>query len=388
MRLSRPAMLMIERRTRAEFSMRSLLDGGDGVEERDCWVALAPALGVEVEVDLQDLACLEALAPGKWQARDALAERFGATRVEALVGHGLLIGEDEGHAQLREREAALARAAWWTPAAVAQVFGRWQDVDVVADAPTDGSRSVAGMVERHGLPPPAAASCCDPALALALPAPARTALDELLSARSTCRNFDAGATVRLSELASLLHRVFGAQAVVEPRPGVPMLKKNVPSGGGLHPIDAFVLAQRVDGLAPGLYHYQCQAHALEPLPSPAGDGLRRAALELVAGQHWFADAPVLLLLAARFQRNFWKYRRHAKAWKVVQLDAGHLSQLLYLSATECGHGAFVTAAINDDRAEQLFGLDGLASGAVAVCGFGPRAAQRANIEFDPLDRAI
>jgi putative peptide maturation dehydrogenase len=151
----------------------------------------------------------------------------------------------------------------------------------------------------------------------------------------------------------------------------------------LHPIEAYVLAQRVDGLAPGLYHYQCQAHALEPLgPLP-----ERAALELVAGQHWFADAPVLLLLAARFQRNFWKYREHAKAWKVIQLDAGHLSQLLYLSATELGYGAFVTAAINDGRAEELFGLDGLSSGAVAACGFGKRAAARPNIEFDPLDRA-
>jgi putative peptide maturation dehydrogenase len=381
-------MLMIERREREEFSMRSLLEGGDGLESRACWVALAPAVGAEVEVDLQDLACLEAFAPREWRERGELEERFGAARVAALLGSGLLIGEDEAQATLREREARLESTSWWTPAAVAQVFGSWRGVDVVADAPQDGSRSVAGMVERRGMPPPAAASYRDATTWLALPPPSLTPLDALLAARSTCRNFDAGASVRLEELASLLHRVFGAQAVAEPRQGVHMLKKNAPSGGGLHAIEAFVLAQRVDGLEPGLYHYECRAHALEPM-SPAPDGgTRAAALELVAGQHWFADAPVLLVLAARFQRNFWKYREHAKAWKVLQLDAGHLSQLLYLSATELGHGAFITAAINDATAEGLFGLDGVSSGAIAVCGFGKRSGEQANIEFDPNGKAV
>jgi putative peptide maturation dehydrogenase len=182
--------------------------------------------------------------------------------------------------------------------------------------------------------------------------------------------------------------VFGAQATEEPAPGIFMLKKNSPSGGGLHPIEAHVLAQRVDGLAPGLYHYHCIDHALEPMPGPVADALAAAAHELVAGQGWFAQAPVLILLVARFQRNFWKYRQHPKAWKVVQLDAGHLSQNLYLSATELGYGAFITAAINDACAEKLFGLDGIGTGAVAVCGFGKRAAEGANTEFDPLGKAV
>jgi len=93
-------------------------------------------------------------------------------------------------------------------------------------------------------------------------------------------------------------------------------------------------------------------------------------------------------MAARFQRNFWKYRGHPKAWKVIQLDAGHLSQNLYLSATELGYGAFITGAINDKCAERLFGLDGISTGAIAVCGFGKRAATGDNVEFDPLGKAV
>ena len=91
---------------------------------------------------------------------------------------------------------------------------------------------------------------------------------------------------------------------------------------------------------------------------------------------------------SRFDRSFWKYPDHAKAWKVIQLDAGHLSQNFYLSATERGYGAFVTAAINDACAERAFELDGITSGAVAVCGFGKRAAEGENVELDPLGKAV
>ena len=112
------------------------------------------------------------------------------------------------------------------------------------------------------------------------------------------------------------------------------------------------------------------------------------ALTAVAGQAWFAAAPVLLILSARFYRNCWKYRNHPKAYRVLQLDAGHLSQNLYLSATEQGYGAFVTGAINDECAERLFGLDGLSTGAVAVCGFGRRAEAIVTTEFDPLGKAV
>jgi putative peptide maturation dehydrogenase len=196
------------------------------------------------------------------------------------------------------------------------------------------------------------------------PSPRRTAFDELLAQRITCRNFDAS-PVPLPDLSDLLHRVFGAQGRQMLAPGMDALKKNSPSGGGLHPIEAYLLVQRVAGLPAGLYHYHCTTHALEPLRNFEADAAAHHAHALVAGQPWFANAPVLVLMAARFERNFWKYRQHPKAWKVVQLDAGHLSQTFALSAAEQGYGAFVTGAINDAVAEDLFSLDGLLEGAVA-----------------------
>jgi len=83
-----------------------------------------------------------------------------------------------------------------------------------------------------------------------LPAPKKTAFDELLAGRTTCRNFDPDFRLPLNDASAILHRVFAAQAQHELAPGAIALKKNSPSGGGLHPVEAFVLVQRVDDLGP------------------------------------------------------------------------------------------------------------------------------------------
>lgn len=207
--------------------------------------------------------------------------------------------------------------------------------------------------------------------------------------------------------------MFAAQATVALASESSALKKNSPSGGGLHATGAYLLVQRVEGVAPGLYHYHCGEHALELLSSAAdlarfdvadtsGDEalkpsapasndaggaqaqLRSLARRCVAGQEWFADAPVLVMLVPRFRRSFWKYRDHAKAYRALVLDAGHLSQTLYLAATELGLGAFITAAVNEIEIERAFGLDAMQESPIAVCGFGWRAAERTTVEFDPL----
>jgi putative peptide maturation dehydrogenase len=381
-------VLLVERRDAPAFSLPDLLSGGAGVVQEGRWLALAPHLDAEVEVSLAELAVLEALPAGGAMAADELVARFGEAPVARLVAAGLLLGDGAEQAGLRARDEALRDGAWWAPAAVMQGFGRWDGVDVSGEEARRGARTLAGLIAANGPPPEAAASRGRPESRLRLPAPRASALDDLLAARATCRNFDPGAALSTADLAALLHRVFGAQATAEPAPGVTMLKKHSPSGGGLHPVEAYLLLQRVDGVEPGLYHYHAAAHALEPLRALTAAEAAAAARELVAGQDWFAGAPALVLMAARFARNFWKYRNHPKSWKVVQLDAGHLSQTWQLPATELGLGAFITAAINDRCAERLFGLDGLAEGAIAVCGAGPRAAAGANFEFDPLGKAV
>ena len=151
---------------------------------------------------------------------------------------------------------------------------------------------------------------------------------------------------------------------------------------GLHPVEAYLIVQNVEGLAPGLYHYHAVAHALEALPD-APVPLAEFAMHAVAEQHWFANAHAMVVLAPRYDRSFWKYRSHAKGYRAIVLEAGHLSQTLYLAATEAGLGAFITCAINEIPLEAALGLDHASNGILALCGFGWRSDEMVTMELDP-----
>jgi len=379
MQIRRCAVLWLEPRETASFELESLLTGGTGVVSAMQWFAHAPQLSTPMVVDGDDVALLGALGPSDWIQAAPLRERYGAGRVRALLRAGLLVGRGKAWAEQRDADQQFRDQHWHGLAAQWHSASRWHGLDAAREVADEGMDTAAGLRGRYGAPPPEFCPRVEPAQRLTLPAP--TAFDELLDGRSTCRNFDTAATLPHDVLATMLARVFAARGRIHAADDFEVLKKTSPSGGALHPTEAYLIVQRVDGVAPGLYHYHAGEHALEPLPSP--DDLRAFARLAVAGQYWFADASVLVVLAPRFARNFWKYRNHAKAYRTVILDVGHLSQTLYLSATDLGLGAFITAAINEVDIEQAFGLTGYVDGPLAVCGFGVRADTMATAEFDP-----
>jgi nitroreductase len=62
------------------------------------------------------------------------------------------------------------------------------------------------------------------------------------------------------------------------------------------------------------------------------------------------------------------------------MDAGHLSQTLYLVCAELGLGAFVTAAVNGADIEERLGLEPFVEGVLAVCGCGKPASAPSELE--------
>jgi putative peptide maturation dehydrogenase len=384
MQVRRCAHLFVELDDQPRFDFSTLLSGGDGLNRTPRWLVYAPHLDEPVPVDSAQLALLEQLSagePGDWQA---LCERHGAASLQALLDAGLLIGDQDGQAALRERDAVLRDVAWWPLAAIAHAHGRWQDVDIQSRNEQGIMLSSQQMVDAFGHSPEPEYLRNAGTVPVALPKPEKSALDDLLALRKTCRNFDSDAAVSQRDLTIMLHRVWGAIGTLELAPGAIAVKKNSPAGGGLHAVEAYVLVQRVEGLAPGLYHYLSLQHALEPMQAMDAAEATTLAHRFVAGQNWFNNVPVMVIMTARFDRLFWKYRRHTKAWRVVHLDVGHLSQTMYLSAADLGLGAFVTAAINDRAIEQALALTPMREGAIALVGFGPRAAETTTMELDNL----
>lgn len=385
MRLRRCHQLMVELDQEPRFSFASLLDGGDGLDRGARWLALAPHLAAPEPVTLAQLAVLETASKDDWVEQAELEGRHGAATIQSLVAVGLLIPElGDDAAAWRERDGTVRDVAWWPLALAAHAHGGWGEVDIQARNERGLMLSSEQIVEAFGAAPEPDYRRAPGAPTLPLAAPVRSDFDALLAARRTCRNFDGGAVLGQADFATMMRRVWGAVGTRELAPGAVAVKKNSPAGGGLHAVEAYVLVQRVEGLAPGIYHYLAMEHALEPMSALSGEEAAELAHRFVAGQDWFNNVPVMVVMTARFDRLFWKYRRHTKAWRVVHLDVGHLSQTMYLSATDLGLGCFVTAAIGDRAVEQALDLPALREGPIAIVGFGARSGQVLTMELDQL----
>jgi putative peptide maturation dehydrogenase len=386
MRLRRCASLFVELDQEVRFEFKTLLEGGDGLCRSPRWLAWAPHLKSPATLSIQHLSVLENCNCELGEELSTLTKSGPSEVIKELADMGLLLEVrdlDNESDQHFSRDSTIRDIAWWPPAAIAQAHGAWDGIDIQARNEVGLMLSSEQMVEAFGPAPPQVYRRGEQP-GVALPKPMRTGFDELLAERKTCRNFDGGAVLGAQDFATMLRRVWGVTGTLELAPGAVAVKKTSPAGGGLHAVEAYVLVQRVEGLACGFYHYLAHEHALEPMESLTPEGAADYAYRFVAGQNWFANVPVMVVMTARFDRLFWKYRRHTKAWRVVHLDVGHLSQTMYLSAADLGLGAFVTAAINDRLVEQALALTPMREGAIAIVGFGARSNTKTTLELDDL----
>ena len=127
----------------------------------------------------------------------------------------------------------------------------------------------------------------------------------------------------------------------------------VPSAGALYPVETYISAQKIDGIEPGIYHYNVREHALELVRR--GD-LRQPLAAAALDQDFLADGAVVFAWTAVFARSKWKYA--GRAYRYVYLDAGHIAQNVALAAVALGLGSCQVAALYDDEVNTLLGVDG------------------------------
>jgi SagB-type dehydrogenase family enzyme len=190
---------------------------------------------------------------------------------------------------------------------------------------------------------------------------------EILKGRRTWRTYGKDA-VPLEALAQMMKLTFGIQGWVDvPGLGTAAMKTS-PSCGCLHPTEAYVLAQRVEGLPGGLYHYNAMRHELEWLrPGVSSKELEKS----LGNQWWFSKAAFLVLMTAVFGRTHWKYE-FPRVYRGILIEAGHLCQTFCLTATWLGLAPFSTIAQSDTQWETWLGIDGVTESIIYVAGAGTR----------------
>ncbi|MGD9498735.1 MAG: SagB/ThcOx family dehydrogenase [Armatimonadota bacterium] len=195
-----------------------------------------------------------------------------------------------------------------------------------------------------------------------LPPPQREGgapLWQTIAQRRSQRRFT-GAALTLPELSQLL---WAAQGLTGQASGLEL--RAAPSAGALYPNETYLIAQAVEDLGEGVYHYDVRAHALGMLAE--GDFSAEAA-QACLGQTWMARAGAVFVLGAVVARCAWKYQN--RAYRYLYLDAGHIGAQLQLAAEALGLGSCNVAAFFDDEVARLVGIDGRTEVPVYVTAVG------------------
>jgi SagB-type dehydrogenase family enzyme len=133
--------------------------------------------------------------------------------------------------------------------------------------------------------------------------------------------------------------------------GGAFLRRTVPSAGGLYPLELYILVHRVDGVPPGIYHYDALGEAIETL----GDvSWRKHAPDIFYTWPFVAEAPAILCFAAVFDRTQAKYG--PRGYRYVLIEAGHAAQNLCLAAADEGLSTLCMGGYRDGALNRLLGL--------------------------------
>lgn len=188
----------------------------------------------------------------------------------------------------------------------------------------------------------------------------RTAIER----RVTWRRYSEQAYT-LAELSFLLWCTQGVKAVTDR----PVTLRTVPSAGARHAFETYLLINRVEGVAPGLYRYIALEHAL--LEVDLSPEINQRLTDATYGQRQVFNSAVTFFWAAVQERMTWRYVE--RGYRYLFLDAGHVCQNLYTAAEVIDSGVCAIAYFDDVHLNQLLKLDGEETFVVYAASTGKKA---------------
>jgi SagB-type dehydrogenase family enzyme len=174
-------------------------------------------------------------------------------------------------------------------------------------------------------------------------------LPQILRQRYSCRTFS-HQPLNLEQVAAFL---WAAAGKIED--SVTGASRTTPSAGATFPLEIYIVVGKggVVNLEEGLYHYLIEKHALEPISLGQDISLKLSAACL--GQTFINDAPISLIIAAKFSRTSARYGQ--RGIRYVYMEAGSACQNIYLMATQLGLATVQVGAFDDNNLDKLLLLD-------------------------------
>ncbi|OJX73041.1 SagB/ThcOx family dehydrogenase [Leifsonia sp. 71-9] len=201
-----------------------------------------------------------------------------------------------------------------------------------------------------------------PSIPLPIASMPTTALARVLQDRFSDDHFAAG-TIPLPVVGGILEAGYG---VIDRAYG---LRRPVPSGGALYPLDLYVFARDIDGLSRGLYHFDPFRKLLLRL----ADFDDKKFLEATLREDALQNLAFSVVISATFWRSRFKYG--SRAYRFALLEAGHVMQNMLLASTAFGIGSRPYGGfVDDELTELLVGQNGVDEAPLYMFMAGRRAA--------------
>jgi SagB-type dehydrogenase family enzyme len=203
-----------------------------------------------------------------------------------------------------------------------------------------------------------------PVIEMPAPLELNLPLGRAIRRRLSCRSFKTS-PLMLSQLSTILAVGNGIEGVVQLGANE-HLERPMPSGGGLYPLEFYPIVRRVEGLAPGLYHYAPLTHQLEELKLM--EFADSVISQLFMNQPYLAGAAVVLLISAVLERSMHKYGE--RGYRYILLETGHAAQNMCLAAASMDLGALPVGGFFDSYVAELLELNQDQEALLYALGFG------------------
>jgi SagB-type dehydrogenase family enzyme len=224
---------------------------------------------------------------------------------------------------------------------------------------TDDITVLRSLLDREPAPEPET-----PKVALPRPAPLRAGLSDVAMRRRSVRQFR-GTPVTLADLGTILRHCVSVTATGETDlavadDGLAFVTtefRATASAGGLYPVEVWVAAPRVRGLAPGIYRYLAPEDALAFHDDTESLDALRATLADDGSGVDIDSAAFLALLVARPWRSMRKYG--PRGLRFVLHETGAISHGMHLAITAMDIGSVDYSGFHDEESNNVLGLDGI-----------------------------
>lgn len=188
-------------------------------------------------------------------------------------------------------------------------------------------------------------------------APLAEALHQLNQLRISQRNYKSDEHISLQELSHFLQLSYSITQHYDPAMLIPP-RRNIPSGGGLYPIDVYLINQHIEKLPIGIFLYDIFSFKLKLIHkfSSAEDlnqNLNKSLFTHQKNDIAYAHASAFIILGAELERSCFKYLDRGIRWAMI--EAGEITQAMYLASASLELASCAIGGFDDESMARLIG---------------------------------